>query len=85
MGGIKLFTTFCKSRSAQCLISCVLMTCYSSCDKATRYVAQENILPITQGKGPSEGILRLAGRFFKRWDKENHIFVSNVKDEYPDD
>ena len=27
----------------------------------------------------------LAGRYFKRWDCINRVFVSNVKDEYPND
>lgn len=57
----------------------------SSYDKATRYVAQENILPTTRDDEPSVGIMRLAGRYFKRWDEEQCIFISNVKDEYPDD
>ena len=25
------------------------------------------------------------GKFFKRWDGEKNVFVSNVKDEYPED
>lgn len=58
---------------------------YSVCDKSVRYVAEENIEPVSAGKQPSEAITRLAGRHFKRWDSENHIFVSNVRGEYPDD
>jgi len=34
---------------------------------------------------PSAQLLSLAGRYFKRWDKENKVFVSNIRDEYPDD
>lgn len=34
---------------------------------------------------PSPAMLALAGRHFKRWDAANHIFVSNIRDEYPDD
>lgn len=30
-------------------------------------------------------MLRLAGRHFKRWDADRNRFVSNVRDEYPDD
>jgi F-box protein 21 len=56
-----------------------------SCDKTTRYVAQQNILPITHDDEPSAALLSIAGRYFKRWDEERCIFVSNVKDEYPDD
>lgn len=51
-----------------------------------RYVAEENIellapniteLPTT--------LTAIAGRHFKRWDEETRTFVSNIKDEYPDD
>ncbi|OAL46282.1 YccV-like-domain-containing protein [Pyrenochaeta sp. DS3sAY3a] len=55
------------------------------CDKSVRYVAEENILPVDPGTRPSEAILRLAGRHFKRWDDEAHCFVSNLRDEYLDD
>ncbi|KAL5114376.1 hypothetical protein ACEQ8H_007725 [Pleosporales sp. CAS-2024a] len=55
------------------------------CDKSVRYVAEENIEPMAPGVEPSEAILRLAGRHFKRWDGDKHVFVSNVRDEYPDD
>ncbi|KAF1966796.1 YccV-like-domain-containing protein [Bimuria novae-zelandiae CBS 107.79] len=55
------------------------------CDKSSRYVAEENIVPCEKGTEPSEAMLRLAGRHFKRWDAENGVFVSNVRDEYPDD
>ncbi|KAJ9666541.1 hypothetical protein H2201_003464 [Coniosporium apollinis] len=52
-------------------------------DRSMRYVAQENIAPIDTD--PSEALLRLAGKHFKRWDAEKRRFVSNIKDEYPDD
>lgn len=35
--------------------------------------------------GPPLDILRIAGRYFKRWDAVEGRFVSNVRDEYPDD
>lgn len=35
--------------------------------------------------GPPLDILRIAGRYFKRWDATEGRFVSNVRDEYPDD
>ncbi|KXJ92653.1 hypothetical protein Micbo1qcDRAFT_222406 [Microdochium bolleyi] len=35
--------------------------------------------------GPPVDILRIAGRYFKRWDASVGRFVSNVRDEYPDD
>jgi F-box protein 21 len=55
------------------------------CDKSVRYVAAENISPCEPGTEPSEALLTLAGRYFKRWDGERGVFVSNVRDEYPDD
>jgi F-box protein 21 len=34
---------------------------------------------------PTEALLKLSGRYFKRWDRDMHAFVSNVRDEYPED
>lgn len=46
-------------------------------------MAEENISVLyTQ---PSEKMMRIAGAYFKRWDPETRCFVSNVRDEYPDD
>lgn len=50
-----------------------------------RYVAEENIDPVARDIKPSSSILALAGRHFKRWNEDEHRFVSNVRDEYPDD
>ncbi|CAN9114913.1 unnamed protein product [Alternaria alternata] len=55
------------------------------CDKSVRYVAAENIQPVSTDTYPSEALLKLAGRHFKRWDDADHCFVSNVRDEYPED
>ncbi|KAF1946629.1 F-box domain-containing protein [Clathrospora elynae] len=55
------------------------------CDKSVRYVAAENIQPVNPKTRPSEAIMKLAGRHFKRWDDEQHLFISNVRDEYPRD
>jgi len=52
-------------------------------DKSRRYVAEENIHAMYER--PSEKLLKLAGRFFKRWDSDTRLFVSNLQDEYPDD
>jgi F-box protein 21 len=52
-------------------------------DRSVRYVAEENIeieTPIV----PYE-LIGLAGRHFKRWDEDSRSFVSNIRDEYPDD
>lgn len=55
----------------------------SADDKTVRYVAEENILVLTET--PKESVMALAGRYFKRWDSERGVFVSNMRDEYPDD
>lgn len=52
-------------------------------DRSQRYVAEENIE--VSGEMPGESLMALAGRYFKRWDDEAKGFVSNVRDEYPDD
>lgn len=52
-------------------------------DKSIRYVAAENIVQLFDE--PSPVLMKLAGKYFKRWDSENGVFVSNVRDEYPDD
>jgi F-box protein 21 len=52
-------------------------------DTTTRYVAEENV-SIIEPTVPTS-LMGLAGRYFKRWDHETKRFVSNVKDEYPDD
>lgn len=51
-------------------------------DTSIRYVAEENIETIEPELPIS--LMSLAGRYFKRWDKEKRVFVSNVMDEYPD-
>lgn len=50
-----------------------------------RYVAAENVEPVGRDTLPSPAIMKLAGKHFKRWDGASHSFVSNLKDEYPDD
>ncbi|KAK4556424.1 hypothetical protein LTR86_006568 [Recurvomyces mirabilis] len=52
-------------------------------DKSIRYVAEENIELVKEK--PSQAVLALAGRWFKRWDIGVGGFVSNIRDEYPDD
>ncbi|TAQ84599.1 hypothetical protein B7494_g7082 [Chlorociboria aeruginascens] len=52
-------------------------------DTSMRYVAEEN-LEIIKPEVPIS-LMSLAGRYFKRWDWERHMFVSNIRDEYPDD
>ena len=52
-------------------------------DKSNRYVAQDNIIPTDDA--PSDALMKLAGRYFLRYDEEARMFVSNVREEYPDD
>jgi F-box protein 21 len=51
-------------------------------DTSIRYVAEENV-EIIEPEEPIS-LMSLAGRYFKRWDRENCIFVSNIRDEYPE-
>lgn len=52
-------------------------------DKSQRYVAEENI-EIAREQ-PTEQLLQLAGRYFKRWDDTENKFVSIIRDQYPED
>ncbi|KAL8656220.1 MAG: hypothetical protein Q9226_002733, partial [Calogaya cf. arnoldii] len=52
-------------------------------DKSVRYVAEENIDDTPMDV--ETGLMSLAGRHFKRWDDTSEKFISNIKDEYPDD
>lgn len=52
-------------------------------DTSIRYVAEENI-EIIEPEMPTS-LMCLAGRYFKRWDRDHHRFVSNIRDEYPED
>jgi F-box protein 21 len=54
-------------------------------DKSVHYVAAENVLAAGKDMVPTQPMLRIAGRYFKRWDEGMHAFVSNVRDEYPED
>jgi len=52
-------------------------------DKSVRYVAQENIA--ARSEVPFEELTEMAGRYFKRWDNEEKVFISNIREEYPHD
>ncbi|KAL4869631.1 hypothetical protein BDV12DRAFT_184966 [Aspergillus spectabilis] len=55
-------------------------------DKSVRYVAEENvqlIAPDISELPPS--LVAVAGKYFKRWDSSSKLFISNIRDEYPDD
>ncbi|KAK3320066.1 hypothetical protein B0T19DRAFT_433759 [Cercophora scortea] len=48
-------------------------------------VAQDNIEIITDASLIPDALMYLAGKFFKRFDKETCTFVSNITEYYPDD
>lgn len=52
-------------------------------DTSIRYVAEENI-EIIEPKMPMS-LMGLAGKYFKRWDGGKKVFISNIRDEYPED
>jgi F-box protein 21 len=52
-------------------------------DTSIRYVAEENV-EIIEPEVPIS-LMSLAGRFFKRWDSKQCVFISNIRDEYPED
>lgn len=54
-------------------------------DRSTRYVAEENVeLMAPEEIVPSAFPLEI-GKWFKRWDDTEKVFVSNIHEEYPDD
>ena len=61
----------------------LLKSCSRVEDKSVRYVAEENIEVMTPEM--PHLLMTQAGRHFKRWDKMKRCFISNIKDEYPDD
>ncbi|KAJ5816903.1 hypothetical protein N7447_009136 [Penicillium robsamsonii] len=55
-------------------------------DRSVRYVAEENIeIILPRFTELPSSLTAIAGKHFKRWDERKRMFVSNMKDEYPDD
>ncbi|KAJ5377893.1 uncharacterized protein N7496_005302 [Penicillium cataractarum] len=55
-------------------------------DRSVRYVAEENIdLILPEFRDLPSSLTSIAGKHFKRWDQSSRAFVSNMRDEYPDD
>lgn len=51
-----------------------------------RYVAEENIELIASPFNElPRSLISIAGRHFKQWDVQTQSFVSNIRDEYPND
>ena len=61
----------------------VLTDCPRVEDSSVRYVAEENITILEEEI--FDEFKAMAGQHFKRWDKQRMAFISNVRDEYPDD
>jgi F-box protein 21 len=59
---------------------------YSVEDESLRYVAEENVeLALPQLAELPPTLLKVAGKYFKRFDHEAHKFVSNLGEEFPED
>ncbi|KAI9923466.1 hypothetical protein MW887_009292 [Aspergillus wentii] len=55
-------------------------------DKSVRYVAEENVELVKPHIDElPQALVKVAGKHFKRWDKETQAFISNISDEYPED
>ncbi|THC87851.1 hypothetical protein EYZ11_012705 [Aspergillus tanneri] len=55
-------------------------------DRSVRYVAEENIDPMSPPISELPvSLTSAAGKHFRRWDTGARRFVSNIRDEYPDD
>ncbi|OXV06628.1 hypothetical protein Egran_05607 [Elaphomyces granulatus] len=55
-------------------------------DRSVRYVAEENIEIVTPRISDLPPTLSVvAGKHFRKWDEKTRTFVSNIRDEYPDD
>lgn len=77
---------FCEFTVARDSISRFATDYVSVEDRSVRYVAEENIeLILPQMIELPESLTTIAGKHFKRWDETTRSFVSNVRDEYPDD
>jgi F-box protein 21 len=48
-------------------------------------VAEENIEIISIDKEVADSFPLEAGRYFKRWDDEQKVFISNIRSEYRED
>ncbi|KAH7154861.1 Transglutaminase-like superfamily-domain-containing protein [Dactylonectria estremocensis] len=60
-------------------------TCLRTTGPERHVVAEDNIVLIDNPDEIPETVLPLAGQFFKRFDAATCSFVSNIKEQYPDD
>lgn len=58
-------------------------------DKSQRYIAQENVAPLTPERFTAEEAEKTfdvtVGKWFRRFDPSTATFVSNIRIEYPED
>lgn len=58
-------------------------------DTTQRYVAQENVIPMSPDRFTAEEAERTfgvtVGKWFRRFDPTTATFVSNIRGEYPED
>ena len=89
VGEVKHFTKFCKlkgfsaspTRSPTDILT-------RAVDGSARHVAEENIANIPEEENIEsivDSFPMEIGQYFLRWDDEAKIFVSNVRDQYPED
>lgn len=48
-------------------------------------VLQDAIIPVNDKAQIPDELFELAGLYFKRFDQTTGMFVSNIREEYPDD
>jgi F-box protein 21 len=54
-------------------------------DSSERYVAEENIEIISIKREVADRFPIKAGKYFKRWDEQRKVFISNIQSQYPED
>ncbi|KAG6040243.1 hypothetical protein E4U41_001118 [Claviceps citrina] len=59
--------------------------CFSSTGWEPHIAVADNMEPIQDPSSISNDMFPMAGKFFKRFDPETCRFVSNIKEQYPDD
>jgi F-box protein 21 len=60
-------------------------TCLRTTGPERHVVAEDNIVLIKDLSEIPDSLFRQAGKFFKRFDAETCTFVSNIKEQYPED
>lgn len=58
---------------------------HSKHDHDRHVVAQDRIEIVRDPRLIPDGLMQMAGKFFKRFDRKTCTFVSNIKEYFPDD